>query len=90
MKTIKFVIDNETQHFKDDTFWIESLDDTMVQFLNVNSKHFHTARDAKKLMSDYAVTELPFALFIDENGDEYAACYSEEGPITLDRINAKL
>lgn len=63
-------------------------------FMNVNSKGFIAKRDAQKIVNDYAVTKLPFVLLVDdslpEGEQEYAAVYSEEGPITIERINAKL
>lgn len=49
----------------------------------------HT-RQAKKIMNDYAVSILPFVLIKNENGDAIGAVYSEEGPVTLDRIIEKV
>jgi hypothetical protein len=63
-------------------------------FLNVDDRRFIAKRDANKIVNDYAVTKLPFVLLVDdslpEDKQEFAAVYSEEGPITIDRINAKL
>lgn len=47
-------------------------------------------KEARRIMREYAVTQLPFAIISDEDGQEYATVYSEEGPITLDRINEKI
>jgi hypothetical protein len=47
-------------------------------------------RVARRIMNDYAVSELPFVLISHGDGEEYAAVYSEEGPITLERINEKV
>lgn len=102
MKTLKLIVNNECKDFLStlqeqakrsalyggDTNWVN------FELKNVDSKHFYTARDAKKVMNDYAVTKLPFVLLIDdslpEDRQEYAAVYSEDGPITIERINEKL
>lgn len=59
------------------------------EFHNVDTKAFIPKRTANKIANDYAVTQLPFVL-ITEGDNEYAAVYSEEGPITIERINNKL
>jgi hypothetical protein len=65
-----------------------------VDLMNTQVGTFHSKRSANKILNDYAVTQLPFVLLIDselpEGRQEYAAVYSEEGPITIERINEKL
>lgn len=55
---------------------------------------FQSKQEATRVVNAYAVTQLPFVLLIDdtlpEDKQEYAAVYSEEGPITIDRIKEKL
>lgn len=57
---------------------------------NVESSDFKSRRGGRKIASDYAVSEFPFLLLVDEDGQEFAALYSEDGPITAERINDKL
>ena len=57
-------------------------------------KSSKSKRESRRVISKYAVTKLPFVLLIDDelpkDEQEYAAVYSESGPITIDRINEKL
>lgn len=97
--TMKIVVDNECRK---ETFEMlfgtpeECMDpypfDLLWQkeeVLNVDHRGFIAARDANKIVHDYAVTKLPFILLCDLEDKPYAALYSEEGPITIERINAK-
>lgn len=60
-----------------------------IQICNVDNTAFIPQRNAQKIMNDYAVTQLPFVLLCDEEDKAYSAVYSEEGPITIERINQK-
>lgn len=94
MTTLEVVHDKETagicveliQAMNDGKF----IKDVSVFPNSVDSKKFIHARRANKFVNDYAVTQLPFVLLVDEKLNEYAAVYSEETPITIDRINEKL
>ncbi len=61
-----------------------------LAFWSVDTTVFKARRYANKVVNDYSVTELPFVLFVDDDGKEYAALYSEEAPLTMDRIMSKL
>ena len=96
MKIIKFISNKEVRPYVDRLMMHSKKfkEQLFFELLSVDCKDFITRRDATTTMHKYAVTKLPFVLLIDdslpEDKQEYAAVYSEEGPITVDRINAKL
>ena len=97
MKTIHIVTNKETKSECDKLVADISKKKELrvfIEILNANSTNFLTKREAGSVINKYAVTKLPFVLLTDndlpEDKQEYAAVYSEEGPITIDRINAKL
>ena len=55
-----------------------------------DSKLTSDKRKVNKIINEYAVTQLPFVLLHEDDKEPFAAIYSEEGPITVDRITAKL
>lgn len=61
----------------------------IFQILVENSKIFLEKRRFNKIINTYAVTKLPFVL-ISEDDKDIAAVYSEEMPITVERILEKL
>lgn len=60
--------------------------------LNMDSSDFKTRRQASRIVNEYAVTQLPFILLFEDQRDEegYAAVYSEDRPITIERIQEKI
>ena len=97
MKTIHIVTNKETKSECDKLVADISKKKELrvfIEILNANSTNFLTKREDGSVINKYAVTKLPFVLLTDndlpEDKQEYAAVYSEEGPITIDRINAKL
>lgn len=92
MKYIKIITDKEN---------LREADELMVRLMRDHQEHVGYSRDtvdcsnrkssqtAKKIINDYAVSKLPFVLISDDDSG-YAAVYSEEGPITPERVNAKL
>lgn len=92
MKHVKIITDREN---------LRQADELMVELIKARHDQVAYSRDtvdcsdrksclrAKKIVNEYAVTKLPFVVISDEDG-EYAAVYSEEGPITPERVNAKL
>jgi hypothetical protein len=65
-----------------------------LAFWGTLSNVYKAKRYANKIVNAYAVTELPFVLLIDdelpEDKQEYAAIYSEEAPLSIERIKAKI
>jgi hypothetical protein len=96
MKTIYIVSNKEVRSQVDKLLVKPSkiTGQTFIEIASVDCPDFNTRREANAVMNKYAVTKLPFVLLIDrdlpEDKQEYAAVYSEEGPITVDRINTKL
>lgn len=98
MKTIIFVSDKEVRRSMVDPLSVEVMKELKGQatfaIVSVDQGTFTAKRTANKIVNDYAVTQLPFVLLTDgerpEGEQEYAAVYSEEGPITVERIKAKL
>ena len=101
MKTIKFISNKEVRQEVDVLMvnFFKPLNkgfnkNMFTELLSTDSKDFITRRDATTIMHKYAVTKLPFVLILDdelpEDKQEYAAVYSEEDPITVDRINNKI
>lgn len=76
-----------------DQLYLDTIDKVDAKFiiskLLVNSKDFKTNRRAKQIINQYAVTKLPFIL-ISENKIGKTAVYSEEMPITIERIITKI
>lgn len=97
MKSIKIVVNNEISaevkkivtYSEDSKYAEDTFANLNIEFYNVNSTDFTHHRKANKIVNDYAVTKLPFVLLCD--GDkEYAAVYSEDKDVTIERIIEKL
>lgn len=92
MKRIKLIVDRQSE--------VSELASELctlginIDLMNTEVGTFTSKRAANKIVNDYAVTRLPFALLIDselpEDQQEYAAVYSEESPITIERIQQKI
>lgn len=59
------------------------------EIYDIDSRDTKTRRTAQRIVNNYAVSQFPFILLVDGD-EEYAAIYSEEGPITVERINEKI
>lgn len=102
MTTIHYIYDRDSKPEKHPMFNVgEDFEVPEVEanwwFHDTQDKKFIPKRTANKLKDDYAVTKLPFVLLAEEDelgdneiGFPYAAVYSEEGPITIERIKNKL
>jgi len=92
MKTITIVCDFSTSSVADDL--AQSLENTLgdfpsVEVASIDRGSFASKRSAKKIANDYAVTMYPFVVLKD-NEEVTGAVYSEEGPVTVERILNKL
>lgn len=98
MKVIDIIYDNESSPDVDEL--VNRIHQevpegvAMVMTANKDSRERSSSRRANNVIHTYAVTQLPFVVLSDydrEDGDRvYAALYSEEGPITIERIQEKL
>lgn len=95
MKKIQII--NDREHPLDQMPFMEDgpgkqelLDEVLYwEIFNLDMVTGKGQRYARRIIGEYAVTELPFMLLL-EDDEVYAALYSEEGPITIERINEKL
>lgn len=95
VKTLKLLVDHdsftEAMDFMHNETQTEDFSEPLNwEIYNVDSNVYKTKRAARKMVNDYAVTAFPFVLILDEDDEAYAAIYSEDAPITIERINEKL
>lgn len=93
MITIKKVYKKDCQPCVEMSAILEELADSVefkLEEFDITSTAFTERRKGKSILSTYATTNIPFLLFVDEEGKEYAALYQEEGPATLEKVLNKL
>ncbi len=95
MKTARLIVDYDYLEkgglFTQGQFTEEDLLEPLRwELYNIESSDYKSRTMARKTANNYAVSQYPFILLIDEDGEEFAALYAEDGPITAERINEKL